>query len=378
MTVGLQRPDPVLTARHLVVQRFPQALAAWLGGSAADGTTTATSDLDITVLLEGPPAPYRSSEEVDGWPVEFFVQTETSLLDFCAQDRLRRRPTTMRLIGSAIVLFDRVGSGRRLQEMLHRMDELGPPAALPAEIDRRRYAVSDLLADLEAGTGDEALTVAATLLREAGDLLLVTQRRWSGSGKWLLREIAALDRDRGTGHADHLLQGLRAAAMDDTVPMREAVRDILNQAGGPLFSGYHVTAKQSGAIEVKPAAPDESGVPELLALAASDGDNALQRYRTDSAASLLGATVDGDLVGVLGYTVGDSVVTLLHIASAAHRRRAGVGTALLDALRRAVPVGLPIVAETDRDGVEFYAANGFTVTALGEKYPGVERFTVRV
>ena len=99
--------------------------------------------------------------------------------------------------------------------------------------------------------------------------------------------------------------------------------------------------------------------------------------RNDSATTLLGATVDGALVGILGYTAGDSAITVLHIATAAHLRRAGVGTALLDALRRAVNVGLPIVAETDRDGVDLYAANGFTVTSLGEKYPGVVRFTVR-
>jgi hypothetical protein len=76
----------------------------------AAGQETPASDLDITVLLDGPPAPYRSSEMVDRWPVEFFVQTEQSLLRFCEDDRNRRRPTTMRLVGSSIVLADRDGS----------------------------------------------------------------------------------------------------------------------------------------------------------------------------------------------------------------------------------------------------------------------------
>ncbi|CAN5157258.1 hypothetical protein BH09ACT8_BH09ACT8_54870 [soil metagenome] len=360
-----------------MAQRFPQARAAWLGGSIASGTTTSTSDLDITVLLDGAPAPYRYSDVADSWPVEFFVQTEGSLLDFCAQDRLRRRPTTMRLVGSAMVLVDRDGSGQRLQDMLQRMDELGPPAALPEEIERRRYAVTDLLADLEAGTGDEALAVAATLLREAGDLLLVTHRRWSGSGKWLLREIEALDHDLGTHHAGQLMFGLRSAATDDALPMHEAVRDILDQAGGLLFSGYRLTAKPSAAVDIRTASPDDTGVTGLLTLATNDADSAIQRYRSDSAATLIGATVDGNLVGILGYTVSDSMITVRHIATAARLRRAGIGTALLDALRRAIPVGLPILAETDRDGAAFYAANGFTITSLGEKYPGVERFMVR-
>ena len=31
-------------------------------------------------------------------------------------------------------------------------------------------------------------------------------------------------------------------------------------------------------------------------------------------------------------------------------------------------------AETDKDAVDFYRKLGFSVTSLGEKYPGVERF----
>ncbi|WP_280273190.1 nucleotidyltransferase domain-containing protein [Nocardia wallacei] len=55
------KPDDFELAEQLVRERFPEARAAWLGGSMADGTATATSDLDITVLLAGPPAPYRES-----------------------------------------------------------------------------------------------------------------------------------------------------------------------------------------------------------------------------------------------------------------------------------------------------------------------------
>lgn len=33
-----------------------------------------------------------------------------------------------------------------------------------------------------------------------------------------------------------------------------------------------------------------------------------------------------------------------------------------------------IKAETDKDAVGSYRKNGFSITSLGEKYPGVERF----
>ena len=55
-----------------------------------------------------------------------------------------------------------------------------------------------------------------------------------------------------------------------------------------------------------------------------------------------------------------------------------MGTRLLAALRQAVPAALPIVAETDKDAVGFYSAIDFTITSLGENYPGVERFRVHL
>jgi Nucleotidyltransferase domain len=237
--------DAVSLTRRLVQQQFPQARAAWLGGSVATGQQTTTSDLDITVLLDGPPAPFRTSQTIDQWPVEFFVQTEESLMRFCAVDLARHRPTTMRLVGSSIVLVDTDGSGPRLQSLLHHMDNDGPPPSSPDELDGMRYGVSELLSDLTtAPTADECLTVAAALLREAGDLLLGANRRWSGSGKWLLREIKAFDDDQGTGHAAELMRGLRAAADGDPSGMRQAVLDILASCGGVLFDGFRRGAPQ--------------------------------------------------------------------------------------------------------------------------------------
>jgi len=140
----------VVVAKRLVVQRFPDARAAWLGGSVAARQQTSMSDLDITVLLDGPPAPFRSSETVDGWPVEFFVQTAESLQRFCEADRARRRPTTMRLVGSSIVRIDRDGIGRQLQASLHQMDLDGPPPVPHHDLEIHRYAITDKLSDFDS------------------------------------------------------------------------------------------------------------------------------------------------------------------------------------------------------------------------------------
>lgn len=60
------RPDGAGLARRVVAEHFPSARAARLGGSVARGDATAASDLDITILLAGAPAPYRHSTILDG------------------------------------------------------------------------------------------------------------------------------------------------------------------------------------------------------------------------------------------------------------------------------------------------------------------------
>lgn len=66
-------------ARSLFCERFPGARPAWLGGSTVLGMATPTSDLDISVLLDGPPAPYRESLRHQGGQVELFVHTEEAM-----------------------------------------------------------------------------------------------------------------------------------------------------------------------------------------------------------------------------------------------------------------------------------------------------------
>jgi hypothetical protein len=232
--------DSLDIARQLVLDRFPRARAAWLGGSVALGTPTATSDLDITVMLAGPPAPYRESLHHASWPVELFVQTEESIAHFCAVERAERRPTTLRLIGRSHILVDADGSGRELRDRCARLLSAGPEPLTSKELRAPQYEITDLLDDL-AGSPDEneRLIIATTLWRATARLLLTGNGRWSGGGKWLHRELAALDQVGGTAFAGALADGVRAVARGDIGPMMLAVTEILDPFGGRMFEGFH-------------------------------------------------------------------------------------------------------------------------------------------
>ena len=230
--------NPVDVARQLVAEEFPEARAAWLGGSVVRGNASPTSDLDITVLLDGRPAPMRKSLQYGGWPVELFVHTEKSLAYFSDKDQQRRQPTMMRLVGESVVLLDTDGSGARLQAECLEEVAAGPKPLTTNEVDLLRYTITNLLDDLADASGDERTAIVSALWQDAARLLLTGAGHWSGTGKGLLRELVAYDESRGTTHARALMDGIRAE--DDGLVME--VDHILAAHGGRLFAGFELAA----------------------------------------------------------------------------------------------------------------------------------------
>jgi len=235
----MQVDEAVTTARALVAERFPEARAAWLAGSVVSGNATPTSDLDVTVLLPGPPAPFRESLEYDGWPVELFVHSRETVAHWIAKDLERRRPTLVRLISSGVVLLDLDGTGTALAEECDAILSAGPGPLSTAELDSMRYGLTDLLDDL-ADSAEPVTTaaVAVATWEAAARLLLAADGRWWGTAKWLVRELRAYDAVHGTSYALRLHAGLAAALDRDAVLLAVVVEEILDGVGGRLWAGY--------------------------------------------------------------------------------------------------------------------------------------------
>jgi len=226
--------DPAADARALVSERFPAALAAFLGGGVLSDRRTPTSDLDIVVIIAGLSAPYRESMRWRNWPAELFVHRPDTVGAWFAKDRARRRPTLARMCTDGVVLADADGTAATVQAQARAVLAAGPPPLTPAELDRRRYGLCDLLDDL-AGTGDEGerAMICAAVLRDTAELALVTGGRWLGTDKWLLRELRAADPQL----ADELV-----SAREDPARLAELADGVLARAGGRLWDGYRQVA----------------------------------------------------------------------------------------------------------------------------------------
>lgn len=221
--------DPAADARDLVTERFPDAQAAFLGGGVLSSRRTSTSDLDIVVVRPGPSAPYRESLRWRGWPVELFVHDEQTIVFWFARDAARRRPTLARMCAEGAIL--RAG-GRAdwVRKQALTVLAAGPPPLDQAGLDYRRYGLSDLLDDLAGSTDPgETMVICWNVLTDTAELALLLAGRWLGGGKWLLRELRALD----ASLADGLL-----AAREDPAALTRLAGDVLAGAGGRLWEGY--------------------------------------------------------------------------------------------------------------------------------------------
>ncbi len=224
--------DPVEDARALVGERFPDALAAFLGGSVLSAWRTATSDLDIVVILAGPPAPYRESLRWRGWPVETFVHDAASLEHFFAADAARRRPTLARMCRDGVLLAGTPEDTDAIRERARLLLAAGPAPLSAVELALARYGLTDAVDDLTGSTDPaETAVIGWRVWTQAAELALALAGYWSGSGKWLLREL----RDADPGLAARMV-----AAIGDPAALAGVADEVLARAGGRFWAGLKI------------------------------------------------------------------------------------------------------------------------------------------
>lgn len=219
-------------ARDFLRSRYPTAEVGVLGGSAATGAATATSDLDVLVVL-----PERWSEtafvettEHDGQLVEAFVYGPAALQTWLEKGRRERRPVLDRIIGDGLALTEGLAT-ERLAEASRAVLAAGPGPVGPDELRSRRYVLSAVLDDLDTADAAERTAIAMTAWREAAELSLCLQPHWLGTGKWLVREL----RRSGDRYG---LASWAAEERFDVPQLLAAGRSVLDAAGGYLQSGF--------------------------------------------------------------------------------------------------------------------------------------------
>ena len=224
--------EPLATARAVLRARYPQSTAAVLGGSVLGPTRTPTSDLDLVVLLPGA-APRWEAFEAAGWLTEAFVSGPAGWERYVGREIRQRRPGVLHVTATGVALTTGPTT-EQLQQHAQQLLAAGPPAPTPQEVRLARRLLTDLVDDLRGGlTGLEHVLVVDAITRQTAELALLVEHAWLGSGKWLARQLAAVD--------SSLAEDLAAAAeaVQRKAPALISVAEqVLERAGGPLRAGW--------------------------------------------------------------------------------------------------------------------------------------------
>lgn len=219
-------------ARSFIRSRFPQAQAAFLGGSAVSGEATATSDLDVLVMLPAAhdDTAFVETSRYDGQLVEVFVYGPSNLEWWLEKGRGEFRPVLDRLIGLGISIVPGEAADALVVASRESLEAGPSPSAF--QLDARRYSLSALLDDLDDSEDiAEQAAVVATMWRESAELALLAHRRWIGTGKWLIRELRADGDPFG-------LAAFAASRAWGPGALRGICHELLDSLGGHLQEGF--------------------------------------------------------------------------------------------------------------------------------------------
>ncbi|GAB3421848.1 nucleotidyltransferase domain-containing protein [Flindersiella endophytica] len=221
--------------RDYLEAAYPELRAALLTGSIVRGTATATSDLDVVVLL---PSGFGSVRETVGWSgrtVDVFGYDLAALERWLAVDTSQRRPGLSSMVLDGVLIAGSPSVAAEARAAAQRVYEAGPAPWTEAQLLRLRYGVTDVLLDLEtAGDRAESLLLASTLVTEAVTLLFATAGHWSGNGKWLLRELRGYDAELAADLEAAYDELARAARPE---PLVRVADRILSRCGGRYLIG---------------------------------------------------------------------------------------------------------------------------------------------
>lgn len=238
------RPSPIQAASEIWKERFSEARAIFLAGSALRGEQTPYSDLDLVVVYEKLAAAWRQSFIHKGWPVEAFVHDpETLTYFFWEMDRPLGVPSLAAMVAEGKEIPAEDNFSRSIKTLAQTVLQAGPPDWTETDFRRARYSITGLCDDIRAPRSPAELTASLTCLyQQLADFCFRSQGRWSAKNKGIPRKLAELDPLLTQRFVEAFDAAFSHRASSLVLQLAEA---ILTPYGGFLFENYRSDAPAS-------------------------------------------------------------------------------------------------------------------------------------
>jgi hypothetical protein len=219
---------------RFIETHFPAAATAVIAGSTARGERTASSDIDLLLigedLFDDGSDSAAATYAFEGEIFEVFAYTAAGFDEWAQRGIRQHRPVIVHMLVEGMPL--RTGDDYAQLRARWAAALAEGPEVDPRELEFRRYVITDVLDDLRDAVDPlERQVLAGTLFEKTAELMLLSDRRWIGTGKYLPRRLRALDRDRVDALSSPLLRG-------DLALLADAVEHELARAGGRVQAGF--------------------------------------------------------------------------------------------------------------------------------------------
>jgi len=217
---------PVLAELYDETQARDDVVALLVFGSAQRGESRPGSDLDLCAVTEGDQK-WIQSRMVQGVEVQMKggpVRIWRGLIE-------KQNPVITEIFATGELLFDKTGAATELQRFAEECFRAGPKAKSAAEIETGRYALTNMIRDLEDLPGD---SVPARML--SGAIVVDALKSWCAcQSLWATRKPAVML--RSLRQRDPSIAEKIDSFYDSPSPARAvAVADaVLETIGGRLY-----------------------------------------------------------------------------------------------------------------------------------------------
>lgn len=237
------RPDPLTTIHQLITTRYSDAKTVFWGGSIANGDGTSASDLDLVIVFETIPQPYREAFIYDGWPIDAFVNDYNSLNYFFEESRTGNGIAgllSMIIQGREITPHNNFS--QQIKGLAQSVYHAGPISLTTEQINKERFFITDILHDTTCPASHaEQVASGARLYEKLAQFYLRSNKKWSASGKSIVRRLT----DENAPLAQEYVSAFNNVfTSGNTIELEQVTGAILAPHGGLLWDGFLLYSKK--------------------------------------------------------------------------------------------------------------------------------------
>jgi len=185
----LSKSEAMLVARRFVEVLHPNAICAFLFGSAIRDAFSAYSDLDLIIIEREPLHLGARRHAFDGCPIEAHLFSRQTFLEALRTAAASGRINIAFALLNCEILLDVSGLGAELCLLVTQVERAGPPT-MTREVANLAYCtVATSLFELAANPSqDERFATMITLQTIMMNFFFAGRRQWANARKWAIRD----------------------------------------------------------------------------------------------------------------------------------------------------------------------------------------------